>query len=131
MPNLAYIGGPGELAYWLQLKSNFDFHKTVFPLLVLRDSFVWLKKSDKELLDSCQLDITDLGQSEDTLIKKFVSYNGQPVIDYENEKAQLQNLFLELTQKTSKLIKNHERMLEAEKSRVDRFIKKLETINYF
>lgn len=32
LPNLAYIGGGGELAYWLQLKSNFDFYKINFPL---------------------------------------------------------------------------------------------------
>jgi bacillithiol biosynthesis cysteine-adding enzyme BshC len=36
LPNLAYIGGPAELAYWLQLKSIFDANKLPFPALVLR-----------------------------------------------------------------------------------------------
>src|SRR5690606_5397822 len=38
LPNLAYIGGSGELAYWLQLKKNFDFYQINFPILVLRNS---------------------------------------------------------------------------------------------
>lgn len=39
LPNLAYIGGPGELAYWLQLKGVFEAHHTFFPILLLRNSF--------------------------------------------------------------------------------------------
>jgi bacillithiol biosynthesis cysteine-adding enzyme BshC len=39
LPNLAYIGGPGELAYWLQLKGVFEAHRTFFPILLLRNSF--------------------------------------------------------------------------------------------
>ncbi len=130
LPNLAYIGGPGELAYWLQLKSNFDHHKTTFPLLVLRDSFTWLKKADKVLLDEYQLTFTDLGLKEELLIKKFIELNGQPVIDYADEKKQLQELFTALENKTNQLIKNHAPMLEAEKARVDKFIKRLETRVY-
>ena len=38
LPNIAYIGGGGELAYWLQLKSFFDSQKVPFPLLIIRNS---------------------------------------------------------------------------------------------
>ncbi|HEX9825521.1 MAG TPA: bacillithiol biosynthesis cysteine-adding enzyme BshC, partial [Flavobacteriaceae bacterium] len=40
LPNLCYIGGGGELAYWLQLKSNFEANKVTFPMLLLRNSAV-------------------------------------------------------------------------------------------
>jgi bacillithiol biosynthesis cysteine-adding enzyme BshC len=36
LPNLAYIGGPSEIAYWLQLKSIFELNQVQFPILVLR-----------------------------------------------------------------------------------------------
>jgi uncharacterized protein YllA (UPF0747 family) len=36
LPNLAFIGGGGETAYWLQLKDLFDHYKVPFPMLVLR-----------------------------------------------------------------------------------------------
>ncbi len=32
LPNLAYVGGPGEIAYWLEYRSMFDFHKINFPV---------------------------------------------------------------------------------------------------
>ena len=35
LPNLCYIGGGGELAYWLQLKENFKLFSGPFPILLL------------------------------------------------------------------------------------------------
>ena len=35
LPNLAYIGGGAEVAYWLQLKEYFDQEKVVFPIFSL------------------------------------------------------------------------------------------------
>lgn len=40
LPNIAFIGGGGELAYWLQLKNLFEFYKVPYPMLVLRNSFL-------------------------------------------------------------------------------------------
>jgi bacillithiol synthase len=37
LPNLAYIGGPAETAYWFQLKTVFDHYKVFFPMLVARN----------------------------------------------------------------------------------------------
>lgn len=37
LPNLAYIGGPSEVAYWFQLKSIFDHFKVPFPILMPRN----------------------------------------------------------------------------------------------
>src|SRR5690606_24662388 len=37
LPNLAYIGGSGEIAYWLQLKDYFESRKVLFPLLIVRN----------------------------------------------------------------------------------------------
>lgn len=42
LPNLVYVGGGGELAYWLQLKGNFAHFQTPFPMLVRRSSALWI-----------------------------------------------------------------------------------------
>ena len=47
LPNLAYVGGPSELAYWLQLKSSFDHVGIPYPILILRDHFAFM--SEKQL----------------------------------------------------------------------------------
>lgn len=45
LPNVAYIGGPGELAYWLELKSLFDHYEIAFPVLMPRNSFLVIESS--------------------------------------------------------------------------------------
>ena len=44
LPNLCYIGGPSEMSYWLQLKSFFDYHGVVFPIINPRASVLLLTK---------------------------------------------------------------------------------------
>jgi len=49
LPNLCYIGGGGELAYWFQLKSYFKAVNVPFPMLLLRNSVLvkTAKQSEK------------------------------------------------------------------------------------
>ncbi len=37
LPNLGYVGGPAEVAYWLQLKDVFAHYETSFPVLMPRN----------------------------------------------------------------------------------------------
>ena len=48
LPNLCYIGGGGELAYWLELKSMFATAKVTFPILLLRNSVVTATHKTRE-----------------------------------------------------------------------------------
>ena len=34
LPNLAYVGGGSEVAYWLQLKEYFNLKKITFPYTI-------------------------------------------------------------------------------------------------
>ena len=38
LPNVAFIGGGSELAYWMELKSLFDHYEIPFPILFVRNS---------------------------------------------------------------------------------------------
>ncbi|WP_126971071.1 bacillithiol biosynthesis cysteine-adding enzyme BshC [Gynurincola endophyticus] len=42
LPNIATIGGGGETAYWLELKDLFKHYEIPYPVLVLRNSFLWM-----------------------------------------------------------------------------------------
>jgi bacillithiol biosynthesis cysteine-adding enzyme BshC len=52
LPNVVFIGGGGELAYWLELYDLFKHYKTPYPVMMLRNSFLvmdqrWKQKADK------------------------------------------------------------------------------------
>lgn len=60
LPNLAYIGGGGELAYWLQLKPIFDYHKIPFPILRLRNSVGFIRKKYWHKMQSLSLSLDEV-----------------------------------------------------------------------
>ncbi len=60
LPNLAYIGGGGEIAYWLQLKGIFDAFQIPFPMLVVRNSALWITDKQIRRLEKLGLTSSDM-----------------------------------------------------------------------
>ncbi len=83
LPNLAYIGGPGEIAYWLQLKDVFATHGVQFPMVVLRNSIMLLRKSVLHKLDKRGVSIEQLFLKEEELLKQFILSEHPLTIDEE------------------------------------------------
>ena len=44
LPDVAFIGGGGELAYWMELKNVFNEVKVHYPILQLRNSFMFMNE---------------------------------------------------------------------------------------
>lgn len=86
LPNLVYVGGAGEISYWMQLRHLFDSLNVSFPVLRVRDSIVLINQKQREDLETLSLDITDLQKEADYLMKQFVRENS----GIENEITQAQ-----------------------------------------
>lgn len=69
LPNLGYIGGGGEIAYWLQLKSNFDANSVAFPILQLRNSVLILSEKQNSKIEKLGLNWKELFSPIATLVK--------------------------------------------------------------
>lgn len=72
MPDVAFIGGPAEIAYWLQLKEVFDGFEIPFPLLVPRFSALFIPVSQGKKLAKLGLQTDDLSLDELSVRKKLV-----------------------------------------------------------
>ncbi len=101
LPNIAYVGGPGELSYWLQYKLLFDHHKIHFPSLILRNSVLILDANAQKKLNALGFDFKDLFRSYDDLVKEYISKNTENKIDFAEQALQIKNIFENLSQKTS------------------------------
>lgn len=77
LPNLVFIGGGGEMAYWLQLKGLFDHYKVTFPVLVLRNSFLLVEEKWNEKINKLGLHATDFFREENDLMKLIVAKNSK------------------------------------------------------
>jgi uncharacterized protein YllA (UPF0747 family) len=67
LPSLAYVGGPGELAYWLQLKETFAVFDVPFPALIRRPGATVFGPRDARKLDELGFTLHDLLRSENEL----------------------------------------------------------------
>jgi bacillithiol synthase len=72
LPNIAFVGGGGELAYWLQLKDLFVHFQLPFPLLVLRNSFLIAGGRTLEKIEKAGINIEDVFRSENELVESVV-----------------------------------------------------------
>ncbi|MFC0771386.1 bacillithiol biosynthesis cysteine-adding enzyme BshC [Terrimonas alba] len=72
LPGVAFIGGGGELSYWLELKNLFDHYKVPYPVQVLRNSFLIIEDKWKEKVEKLQLTVEDLFLPEQDLVNKLV-----------------------------------------------------------
>jgi len=70
LPNLAYVGGGGELAYWLQLVSAFEKLGRPMPLLYLRNSILIQHHRLSRDLQKLDLSITELLSSSGESLKR-------------------------------------------------------------
>ncbi|MBP9849091.1 MAG: bacillithiol biosynthesis cysteine-adding enzyme BshC [Flavobacterium sp.] len=93
LPNLCYIGGGGEIAYWLELKSNFEVHKITFPVLLVRNSVLLVTKKQQSKLDKLHLHWKDIFLDQKTLLNNKTKDFSKFTIDFSEQKETLKRQF--------------------------------------
>jgi len=106
LPNLCYIGGGGELAYWLELKSNFEANNIAFPILLLRNSVLVATKKQVEKMEKLNLNWTDVFLTQQALVNTKTKALSDFTIDFSKQKEFLKNQFKELYEIASKTDKS-------------------------
>lgn len=96
LPNLAYVGGAGELAYWLQLKKCFDDLSLVFPMLVLRTSVLLVPEKAQKKLEKINVSVANLFASAHDLSSFLIEKITEIPIDFSPQRKMLQEQFSEL-----------------------------------
>jgi len=127
LPNLAYVGGPGEIAYWLQLKLNFDRLRIEYPLLIVRDSFLVLNDKQVSSFVDLGFELEDIFKDEHVLIKEFLRTNSKGDMDFEKEEIMLKELKDALLKKVEGVDNSLSGMIHAEMTKMNKLFEKLES----
>ena len=99
LPNIAYVGGAAEVAYWMQIKLAFDQEKIPFPVLVLRNSAMLIDINNNDRRRSLKLSIFDLFLDEHKLQRKFILKQKNSDISIDSEKKDLIKVYESLINK--------------------------------
>lgn len=96
LPNIAFIGGGGELAYWLELKQVFEAVNVPFPVLILRNSFLLADKKQAEKIYKLGFSVTELFKPEQELMNVLVKKETGVQLSLEKEKKTVQEFYKNL-----------------------------------
>ena len=93
LPNIVFIGGGGELAYWLELKTAFAAANVFFPVLMLRNSFMLMTKETELLQARLQVDDEALFLPVDVIFNEWIRKNADKQLLLESEKQKISEQF--------------------------------------
>jgi bacillithiol biosynthesis cysteine-adding enzyme BshC len=126
LPNLCYIGGGGEIAYWLELKSFFGRMEVAFPMLMVRNSAVLVTEKQMAKADKLQLTWADLFKKPEALandkIQSFTSFD----LDFSPQKKFLEAQFEALERMAEQTDKSFTGAVRAQKAKQLKGLENLE-----
>ena len=93
LPNVAFIGGGGELAYWLELKAVFAAAGVPYPVLVLRNSFMFINKKVGDKIAALKLATVDVFKATNELMSDLVTRASALQLNLLAERAELSQLY--------------------------------------
>ena len=126
LPNLAYIGGGGELAYWLELKTSFKAFNKTFPILVHRDAVLLVSKKLDKKIKSLNLTYSELFLNTKDLYTKKTFEFSDLTLDFSSLKKQLQKQFKELETIAEKTDVSFKTALQAQQTKQLKGLENLE-----
>jgi bacillithiol biosynthesis cysteine-adding enzyme BshC len=117
LPNLAFVGGGGETAYWLELKALFDHYRVPFPVLILRNSFLLIDRQGQEKIDRAGLTLADLFRPADELVSEIVRRESENPLSLEREISEANRYYEALKALTRPVDPSLEQHVEALQAR--------------
>ncbi len=147
LPGVAFIGGGGELSYWLELKNLFRHFNVPFPVLLLRNSFLLIDRQHKERLEHLKLKPEDLFLTVTVLMEQYARLHTSVKLELQEEIQHLEQtytLILERATAVDSTLRQHvsalqkqaldalqqleKKMLRSEKRKHDTYYRQLQQL---
>ncbi|WP_231490482.1 bacillithiol biosynthesis cysteine-adding enzyme BshC [Pedobacter sp. Leaf170] len=126
LPNIAYIGGGAEVAYWMQLKTNFDYYKVDFPVLLLRNSALLIDKRSAENLYNLGFKLEDIFLPVEELKNIWVRKNSTAQLILADETRAINSIFDQIKLNAYKIDKTLSVSTDTAKQKTNHLLANLE-----
>jgi bacillithiol biosynthesis cysteine-adding enzyme BshC len=120
LPNLCYVGGGGEMAYWLQLKGVFDAANCVYPLIQVRNSLLLIDGPIQQKMEKVGMELQAIFTDTEELKKSFVAKNSENDLDFSTLDEHWDHVVGIMQEKALDIDKNLEKFSMAEVTKIEK-----------
>ena len=117
LPNIAYVGGPAEVAYWLQLKGVFDHYQVPLPAIMPRNFAMAIGKGILKRLNKLNIKSSDIFNDFQTIKAAFLESHSDYHFTLESEIRILNELFESVLNKAKPVDPSLEGFVGAERAK--------------
>ena len=118
LPNLVYVGGGGEISYWIQQKGIFDELGLTFPLISVRNSIQIIDASTSKKMEKIGVTWEETFQSIQDLQRNFLAKNAGDELDFSSIDEAFIKLSSNLSKQANFFDQNMEKFVDAETSKL-------------
>lgn len=126
LPNIIFVGGGGEMAYWLELKELFEHYHTPYPVLVLRNSFLIVERKWSERIHQLGLTAADIFKPVQQLLTEMVMRNRNGELKLQSELEAAMELYHRLNEKAGNIDATLRQHVEALRAKAIKPLQELE-----
>ena len=126
LPNLAYVGGPAEVIYWLQLKQVFEHHKIPFPILMPRNFAMVMDQPLARKFGKTELSLANLFEEKNYLFNHWIVKHSTHNLAVGPERTTINDIFENLKKRAESIDKTLSQFVGAEGKRALNSLEKIE-----
>ncbi len=126
LPNLVFVGGGGELAYWMELKAIFTHYQVPYPVLLLRNSFLVVPEKWADKIHRLGFAVGTFFKPEQELLTGLVKDHTGNVLQLEAELDAVKGFYQQLKTKAGAIDHTLEKHIEALRAKATRPLYELE-----
>jgi len=126
MPNVAYIGGPSEIVYWLGFRKFFNQYGKLYPVVIPRDSVLIISGKSSKTLERYGLDVEDIFLGKSHLEKKSLGVLSDEDKNFSEEISQIRDQFEIMAKKFKSVDKTMSPHLLANAEKTEKMLHQVE-----
>ncbi|MCC6289238.1 MAG: bacillithiol biosynthesis cysteine-adding enzyme BshC [Chitinophagaceae bacterium] len=126
LPDIAFIGGGSEIAYWLELKDLFIHYNIPFPVLIVRNSFLIIEEKMAELAGKLRIDDELLFDDANTIFSTLVKAQSHQQLSVKKESAALADIYEQIKKISAGVDPTLRQHVDVLKTRAEKNLERLE-----
>lgn len=126
LPNICYVGGGGELSYWLQYKQFFNHYGYELPVLALRSSYMVVDEGQQQRIAKFGFTVADMFEGAEALVKRYVQTTAGDDVNLIAERSEAATFFTNLANKAKAIDASLGGSIDAENKKLENFLNGLE-----